>query len=132
MKPIFFVGFGGLLGAICRYKLGGVILHQSENWRFPLGTFVINMLGCLVLGLIMGVLERRQVLEPQLSLFLITGFLGSFTTFSAFSYETLFLMRRGDFPTAILNIFLSVVFCLTAVWFGTRIGRTAVDVFQGK
>lgn len=123
MKPLFFVGFGGLVGAIFRYKLGGVILHHTENWRFPLGTFVVNCLGCLMIGLITGILEKRQVLEPQFSLFLITGVLGSFTTFSAFGFETFYLLKRGDFSIALLNILFSVTVCLTAVWVGTKAGR---------
>ncbi|MDO8494731.1 MAG: fluoride efflux transporter CrcB [Deltaproteobacteria bacterium] len=123
MKPFLLVGFGGFLGAVLRYKLGGFVLHHSENWRLPLGTLLVNVVGCLVLGLITGALEKHEVLKPELSLFIITGVLGGFTTFSAFGFETFYLLKRGDFPIALLNILLSVSLCLTAVWIGNKIGK---------
>lgn len=129
MKHILLVGLGGMLGAISRYKLGGLILHQTENWRFPLGTFVINCLGCLAIGLAAGILEERQVLEPQFSIFFITGFLGSFTTFSAFSFETFYLIKQGDLLNAALSISLNVAVCLLAVWLGIKAGRIYTPEF---
>jgi CrcB protein len=61
MKQLFLVGLGGCLGALARYKLGGWILHQHpEDWRFPAGTFVVNVLGCLLAGVLNGLIERHQ------------------------------------------------------------------------
>lgn len=114
------VGLGGFLGAISRYKLGGLVLHHTAHWRFPLSTFLVNLLGCFLIGLMAGAAEKHDCFSPALRLFLFTGVMGGFTTFSAFGYEAFFLVRRGDWSIALLYAGLSVVCGLVAVWAGFK------------
>jgi CrcB protein len=118
MKSALIVGLGGFLGSVGRFKLGGVFLHQFAGWRFPLGTFVINVAGCLIIGLLAGVAEHRDFFSPDTRLFLFTGLLGGFTTFSAFGYEAIYLLRRGEVIIFASYVVLSVVCGLLAVWVG--------------
>lgn len=121
MKNILIVGLGGFLGSIARYKLGDLVLHMSAQGRFPFGTFTVNIIGCLVVGALAGVAERHAVFTSDHRLFLFTGVLGGFTTFSAFGLEAMYLIRRGEFGTAALYAGGSVVFGITAVWVGFRL-----------
>ncbi len=119
-KQIFCVGIGGALGAIARYKLGGFILHRSEAWNFPLSTLCVNLLGCTVIGVLAALVEHHDIFTPAARLFLFTGLLGGFTTFSAFAYEGIFLLRRAHFDLALLYAGVSVIGGLAAVWVGMR------------
>ena len=121
MKNILLVGFGGFIGSIIRYKLGGLVLQHSQNWKFPLSTLIINVIGCFLIGLIGGYAEHSQVLQRNIMLFLMTGVLGGFTTFSAFSYETLFLIKRGQLMIAAAYVGLSVFCGLVVVFAGFKI-----------
>ena len=118
MKEILLVGLGGGVGAISRYKLGGWILHHSVDWRFPLGTFFVNVLGCLVAGLLAGLVERHDLFSAETRLLLFTGLLGGFTTFSAFGVETVFLLRRGEAGVAIAYAVSSVLIGVALLWLG--------------
>lgn len=120
MKEILWVGLGGFIGSVGRYKLSGVLLHQTTDWRFPLGTFMVNILGCFVIGLLAGYVER-QSLSAHLRVFLFPGLLGGFTTFSAFGFETFALLRRGEFAIALLYAVLSVLCGLLLVWVGFKV-----------
>ena len=117
---VLLVGLGGFLGAIARYKLGGLLLHMTAQDRFPFGTFAVNVLGCLAVGILAGVAERYEVIGPEARLFLFTGLLGGFTTFSAFGLEAVFLIRRGDLGVAALYAGGTVVLGITAVWLGLK------------
>jgi CrcB protein len=122
MKQLLLVGVGGCIGAIARYKLGGWILHyHTPDWRFPAGTFVVNLLGCLAAGLLAGLVERQEMFSPDTRLFLFTGFLGGFTTFSAFGVETVFLIRRGEWWIAIGYVLASVVCGIALLWIGMAV-----------
>ena len=125
MKQSLIVGLGGFLGSILRYKLGGLILQQTQGWRFPLSTFVVNVLGCLAIGLLAGLAERRDMFSADTRLFLFTGLLGGFTTFSEFSYEGANLLRRGESIIALLYAFLSVVVGFGVIWFTIRLFTTS-------
>lgn len=105
---IFIIGIGGFLGAICRY---GVALWIGQRWgrSFPLGTFVVNITGSLLIGLLMPLLTERFMTNPQWRMFLAVGFLGAYTTFSTFEYETGALLKDGEWLIAGLNAALSVV-----------------------
>jgi CrcB protein len=118
MKQVLLVGLGGCLGAIARYKLGGAVLHHTLTWRFPLSTLLVNILGCLVAGVIAGCIERLDWFSPDTRIFLLTGMLGGFTTFSAFGVDTVFLLRRGEVSVALAYVGLSVVCGLAALWLG--------------
>ncbi|MEA3186443.1 MAG: fluoride exporter [Chthoniobacter sp.] len=121
MKQFFMVGCGGFLGSIARYAFGGFVLHHSINWRFPLSTFAVNLVGCFAIGLLSAVVEKHNVWSPETRLFLFTGVLGGFTTFSAFSYEAVFLFRRAEPLIAIAYAMLSVVCGFAAVWLGFKL-----------
>src|SRR5438270_3179924 len=120
MKQALIVGLGGLLGSMARYKIGGVILHHSASWRFPLSTFVVNVVGCFVIGLLAALVEHRDYFSADARLFLFTGLLGGFTTFSAFGYEGIFLLRRGEIVVAAAYAALSLVCGFAAVWLGFK------------
>ena len=120
MKAALAVAAGGLLGSLTRYKLGGLVLHHTAEWRFPLSTFIVNLLGCALVGVLAGIAEHRHGLSPAARLFLITGFCGGFTTFSAFGLETVYLLRRHEAPWALANVVASVAAGVIAVWLGWR------------
>lgn len=115
MMPIFYVAIGGAVGAAARYGAVQTVmkLHPSA---FPLGTMLVNILGALCIGVMAKLLQH----EPQ-KLLLITGVLGGFTTFSAFSLDALQLLQQGAWGHAALYILGSVALCLLAVWLGTRL-----------
>ena len=119
MKQLFLVGIGGGLGAIARYMLGGLVLHHTLQWRFPLGTFLVNVLGCLAAGLPAGAVARYDAFSADTRVFLLTGLLGGFTTFSAFGLETALLSRKCELGVAISYVRLSVVCGMAALWLGT-------------
>jgi len=121
VKQTLLVGLGGLIGSIARYRLSGFVLHRSEQWRFPLSTFCVNVLGCFVLGALLGFAEKHAFLTANTRLFLFTGLLGGFTTFSAFGAEGINLMRRGEWATACLYATLSVLCGFAAVWLGIKV-----------
>lgn len=117
MPPLLYVGLGGFLGSIARYALSS-LLQPSASGRFPVGTFTVNVLGCLVVGVLAGIAERYDLWSPSVRLFLFTGCLGGFTTFSAFGLETVALGRRGELAVAALYAGGSVALGLAAVWLG--------------
>lgn len=118
MKGVFLVALGGAIGSVARFKLSGYVLHHTIDWRFPAGTFAVNVIGCLIAGLLAGLAEKHDFMSPETRLLLFTGILGGFTTFSAFGLETMFLLRRGEVLVAGANIVLSVVLGLLALWLG--------------
>jgi fluoride exporter len=96
MTNILLVGLGGFIGSVARYKLGGWVLHLTVQEKFPFSTFAVNVAGCLVAGVLAGLVEKYELFSPEARLLLFTGLLGGFTTFSAFGLETLSLLRRGE------------------------------------
>jgi fluoride exporter len=117
---IFLVGLGGCLGSLARYKFGGLVFHHTVDWRFPSGTFVVNVCGCLIAGLIAGLVERQDWFTPDARIFLLTGFLGGFTTFSAFGVDTVFLLRRGETGMALAYVASSVICGVAALWLAMK------------
>jgi len=117
---ILLVGLGGFAGAIARYLLGGWVLHHTVAEKFPWSTFTVNVLGCLVMGVLSGFIERLDWFTPQMRLLLLTGLLGGFTTFSAFGLETVYLLRRGELWIAAAYALASVIMCVMALWFGLK------------
>ena len=120
-KQIIIVAIGGAFGSVLRYKLGGTILHHTEQWNFPISTFSINLLGCAVIGLLAALVEHHDLFSTSTRLLLFTGLLGGFTTFSAFGYESFFLIRRGLFTVALSYVGFSVIGGLVAVSIGYKI-----------
>ena len=120
MSAWFWVGLGGFVGSIARYA-AGVLLAGAGNGRFPVATFLVNVVGCFAIGLLAGTFERHAPRFDELRPFLFTGVLGGFTTFSAFGLETIAMIRRGDWTTAALYAAGSVVVGLVAVALGLRL-----------
>lgn len=118
MKSIVLVALGGGLGAVVRYTLSGWVLHHTLNWQFPAGTFVVNSAGCFVIGVLAGWDVQEDFFSAETRIFLFTGILGGFTTFSAFGLETFHLLRRGECLTAGGNVLLSVIVSLIVLWLG--------------
>jgi CrcB protein len=123
MVNIFFIGIGGFLGAISRY---GVALWIGQRWgrNFPLGTFLINISGSFLIGLLMSLFTERFMVNPQWRLLLIVGFLGAYTTFSTFEYETGALVKDGEWLIAMLNVILSVSVGFIALKLGEVIAKS--------
>lgn len=120
---IFLVGLGGFIGSVFRFLLSGFVYRLVPMSEFPLGTLAVNVLGCVLIGVLNGVAETRQVIGPELRLFLMIGMLGGFTTFSTFGYETLALVRDAALVQAMANVMVQVFFGLIAVWLGDMLGR---------
>ncbi len=116
------VGTGGFLGAISRYALA---LWIGQRWgrTFPLGTFVINVSGCFCISLVMSLFTERFMVNPQWRLFLAVGFLGAYTTFSTFEYETGSLLTDGEWMLAGMNVVLSVAAGFLALKIGYIVAK---------
>ncbi|MBL8266946.1 fluoride efflux transporter CrcB [Steroidobacter sp.] len=121
MKSILLVALGGAIGSVARFKMSGWVLHQTPNWRFPAGTLAVNIIGCLIAGLLAGMAVKEDVFTPEARVFLFTGLLGGFTTFSAFGLETLLLLKRGEAAVALANVVVSIVVGLAVAWLGYAI-----------
>lgn len=117
------IGIGGVTGAIARYLVGNYI-GSRYGVRFPYGTFVINLSGSFLVGLTMTLFSRTAV-NPNWRYLIPIGFIGAYTTFSTFEYETLQALQAGQVVVAALNVGLSVVLGFLAVWAGTVLGRVA-------
>jgi len=122
VKQAIIVFIGGGLGATARYWLSGAV-YRFMSSQFPYGTITVNVLGCLLIGFLMSFFADRFIISPNLRLFLTLGFLGGFTTFSTFSYETMQLFRDGQNLSAFANVFYTTLNCLAATWIGSIIGK---------
>lgn len=117
------VGIGGFLGSIARFLMSGIIDKNIPWGTFPYGTLTVNALGCLAIGMLGGLIESRDLLNPEQRIFLLIGLLGGFTTFSTFAYQTLSLFNGSDLIRAGLNVILHILICLLFVWVGHQIVR---------
>jgi CrcB protein len=111
------VALGGAIGAVLRYVVGTAV-QAGTGQGFPWGTLAVNVAGCLAVGVVSALADRRGDLTPEGRAFLVVGILGGFTTFSAFANETMYSVRTGAAPLAFLNVMGSVGLCLAAVWAG--------------
>lgn len=116
MKQILLVFFGGGIGSVLRYILGKY-LNNVEN-SFPYGTFLANILGSLLIGIILGLAAKNNTLSHNQTLLLATGFCGGFTTFSTFAYENHMFLKSGDFTTFAMYTIASFVVGFLAVFLG--------------
>ena len=124
LVSIIAVATGGGVGATVRY-LTGVVGIRLFGDKFPIGTVVANLVGCLLAGVLVGLLERRLVLSPTVQLAVFTGFLGALTTLSAFSVETTSFLRAGSWGLAMTHIVLNAVFGIVMVVAGLALARLA-------
>ena len=123
MQLIIFIAVGGAAGSVLRY-LVSISMYAWLGHGFPYGTLTVNVLGALVMGfLTIFLVERFDGMDDILRSLLLIGFLGGFTTFSAFSVETLAQLENGDIHHAMLNMMLNVGLCLLAAWTGMSIAR---------
>ncbi len=122
MDKLIVVALGGAFGAIARYWLGGWISSKLPM-QFPLGTFVINVTGSFMIGFFLSLISQRIILHPNWRLLIAVGFVGAYTTFSTFEYETLKLIEEGNILSAALNLGLSVILGFIAVWLGVVAAR---------
>ncbi len=121
MKIVLLVGAGSFIGGAARYWISHW-MHQRFPSSFPLGTFTINMIGCLAIGIILGFAEKGNI-SSDWKFFLAAGLCGGFTTFSAFSWEILTLMKQGQALQAFLYIGASVIVGLLATFLGWQVSR---------
>jgi CrcB protein len=119
MTRLLLVALGGAIGSVARYALSGA----AQRSFFPTGTLAVNVLGCLVIGFVMGLAARPAGLSPNLRLFLATGLCGGFTTYSAFGFETLQLLGDGQLWQAGVNVAAQLVGGLSAAWVGLVAAR---------
>ena len=119
---IFYIGLFGAIGCLSRYYLSGWV-YSLFGRSFPYGTMAVNITGAYLIGLIMELGLRSALLTPSLRIGLTIGFLGGFTTFSTFSYETFRLLEDGELFIASQNILLSVFLCLLFTWAGIITAR---------
>lgn len=122
MDKVIIVGVGGFIGANVRYWLGAWIDGQF-GLRFPLGTFIINLTGSLLLGFIATLTVERALIDPRWRLALGVGFIGAYTTFSTFTYESVKLLETGSYGLAALNVLGSGLLGLIGAGLGIVLGR---------
>jgi CrcB protein len=122
--------FGGALGTVARYLVSGWVQRSPVLLRWgtlgpslPWGTFLVNLTGCLLMGVFAGLFQERMVVSPELRSFLLIGILGGYTTFSSFAFETLRLIQDGSFQLAAMNWLAGPTLCLVGVWAGDLLSR---------
>lgn len=122
-QNIMLVGFGGFIGSVLRYLVSGWMHNMFKADSFPVGTAIVNITGCLVIGLLGGWADHLQALNPHTRLFLFLGLLGGFTTFSAFGYETMALLRDRELFLAFVTVSVNLLLGFGAVFLGYNCSR---------
>ena len=122
MLQVLLIGCGGFIGTIARYAVT-TMAYRLLGGSFPYGTLTVNILGCLLIGFVSTAAEERDMIAHSTRLYLTIGILGGFTTFSAFGYETLTILRLGNILPAALYVLASVVTGLVGVWLGGLLAR---------
>ncbi len=118
MRNLIIVGLGGFLGSVLRYLVSGWVQRLSDTALFPYGTLSVNVVGCLLIGLLGGWADNTDLFSPAARLFLLLGILGGFTTYSTFGYETVALLRDRQALTAMSYVGLHLLLGFGAVALG--------------
>lgn len=122
MQKIFLIGLAGLVGTLGRYGLSGIVERRLGE-TFPAGTLVVNLIGCFVAGLLFYLFQERVPASQTMRAAVMIGFLGGFTTFSAFGLQTFTLLKQGQLGFALINVAASNVFGLLMVWAGYSLAK---------
>ena len=122
MNMILLVAIGGAVGSVARYLMASS-LQTATGWNFPIGTVLVNIVGCFLIGILYVLLVARHDPKHELRALLIVGVMGGFTTFSSFSLETVTLALNGHYTSATLNVVISVAACLAGTVAGVALAR---------
>lgn len=117
MKHLLLVGLGGFIGSVARF----LVSKLNLSWHFfsiPMGTLTVNVLGSFIIGILVGISAKSDLISTDLRLFLMVGFCGGFTTFSSFSSENLMLLQNGQVVTVLIYTSLSILLGFLAVYLG--------------
>ncbi len=117
IKTFAFIGLGGAVGSIVRYAIA-LLTERFFGGTIPLATLIVNLIGSFLIGLLISIFDKNFLISPNIKFFLITGFCGGFTTFSAFGSDAVSLFLAGQTYTALGYIFASVAGGITAVYLG--------------
>ena len=118
MQNLLLIGLGGFMGALLRYSVSGFVQSWSKSINFPYGTLFVNLLGCLLIGVLSQMAEVKGFISPEARSFIFIGLLGAFATFSTFGHDTVNLLQEGKDLLSYVNIGLHLVLGLSAVWLG--------------
>jgi fluoride exporter len=121
-KTIIYIAIGGAIGSVLRY-LTSVFVNKYWANQFPLATLITNVLGCLIIGFLIGILEKNNLANSNLKWLLVTGFCGGYTTFSTFGFENYSLFNSNNSLLAFGYIALSILLGLFAVWLGLFVSK---------
>jgi CrcB protein len=126
---LLLIGIAGGLGAIARYSLGLLVIHYFPEEQFPWATFTVNMLGCLLFGLVFAATESITRWDPdtvaRIRMVLLTGFMGAFTTYSTYAFQTATLLQEARWTPALINIAGQTVIGILAIFAGLAIAKAA-------
>jgi CrcB protein len=122
MKEALIVGIGGFAGSVSRYLIQSVVVNRFIT-IFPIGTFSINLIGSLAIGIVFGLSERYEWMNPEWRLFLAVGFMGSFTTFSTFAFDNLQMIKDGNIAQLLWYSGLSLILGVALAWIGFSLAR---------
>ena len=122
MSRYIAVALGGALGAMARYWIGNLVAERFPT-RFPLGTLIINVSGSFIVGFFLSLVSERVNIHPNWKLAVAVGFVGAYTTFSTFEYETFRLLENGILTGGLVNVLASLILGFAAVWGGIVVGR---------
>lgn len=122
LKTILYIAFGGAIGSVLRF-LTSIFVAKFWSNHFPLATFLTNIVGCFLIGIFIGLLEKNNLTDSNLKWFLITGFCGGFTTFSTFGLENFNLFQSNNSFLAFAYIASSIIAGLFAVWLGLFLSK---------
>jgi len=121
-RTLILVGIGGLFGSVLRYLVAVFFVRQADS-PFPYGTFAVNLAGCFIIGVVFALSEKGDLISPEWRILLTTGFCGGFTTFSAFSYESIRMIQDGEILFVSAYIAGSVIIGLAATYLGMLLVR---------
>jgi CrcB protein len=124
LQRYLFIALGGALGSLTRYLVGSVVANRMGT-RFPYGTFVINLTACLIIGFSLTWMGRRTEVNPAWRFLIPIGFVGAYSTFSTFEWETFTALQTGAFLIAAVYVSVSILLGLLAVWLGALLARLA-------